>query len=323
MASSRFLTVMAACVFLAALSGCHVPGRQKLFYVDSYHPGDAASDAIVAGIYEVVADSKARLDVFFMDAQRYPQAESIAKKVEEVLATIRDIRPDVIIASGNTAVEFVLAEHFKDGPIPGVFCAVNWTCEPYGLPTENATGILEIPPVRETLAVLKQHSPDGKRVAVLSGDSSSQPRNEEALDAIFFECGLTATHVSAKTPDEWKAQFAKANAEADMIFLTTNQGIENWDEADVKAFVGEHIRVPVVTCDASMMKVAVFGLSAAGREQGQWAAKTALRILRGESPAKIPVVRTDQATAYINTTLADRVGFKPDEALLNRCRRVE
>ena len=323
MASSRFLTVMTACVFLAALSGCHVPGKQRLFYIDSYHPSDASTDALMAGMYEVVADSRARLDVFFMDAQRYPQAESIATKVEEALAVIRDLRPDVIMASGDTAVEFVLAEHFKDGPIPCVFCAVNRTCEPYGLPTENATGILQVPPIREILVTLRQYYPEMKRIAVLSGNANSHERHREALDTIFSEYGLTATHASAKTYDEWKAQFVKANDEADVVFLSTNQGIENWDEADAKAFVREHIRVPVVTCDASMMKYAVFGLSAAGREQGQWAAKTALRILRGKSPAKIPVARTEQTTAYINTTLVDRVGFKPDEELLNRCRRVE
>jgi len=324
MASIRSLAVMAARVLLvAALSGCHVPGTQKLFYIDSYHPGDASSDAIMAGMYEVVADSRARLDVFFLDTKRYPQPEAIAGQVEEALAVIRDARPEVIIASGDNAVEFILAAHFKEGPIPCVFCAVDRTRAPYDLPTENVTGMLEIPPVEETIAVLKQYYPGMKRIAVLSGDAISQQRSRETLDTIFSEYGLTATHASVETYDEWKMQFAKASSEADVILLATNQGVENWDEADAKAFVCRHIRVPVFTCDNSMMKYAVFGLVAAGREQGQWAARTALRILRGKSPAKIPIARTQQTAAYINTTLANRIDFKPDEELLSRCRRVE
>ena len=324
MASIRSLAVMAACVLLVvALSGCHVPGTQKLFYIDSYHPGDASSDAIMAGMYEVVADSQARLDVFFLDTKRYPQAEAIAGKVEEALAVIRDTRPEVIIASGDNAVEFILAAHFQDGPIPCVFCAVDWSCEPYGLPTENVTGMLEILPVRETLATLRQYYPDMRRVAVLSGNANSHERNRETLDAIFSECGLTTMYVSANTYDEWKAKFAKANDEADLVFLSTNQGIVDWDETDAKAFVRAEIRVPVVTCDASMMKYAVFALAAAGREQGRWAARTALRILQGKSPAEIPIAQNQQTVASINTTLAEKVDFKPDEELLSQCHRIE
>ncbi len=323
MASSRFLTAMAACVFLAVLSGCQMPGMQRLFYVDSYHPSHASTDALMEGIYEVVADSKARLDVFFLDTKRYPQPEAMAAKVEEALAVIYDVRPEAIIVSGDNAVQLLMAEHLQDGPIPCVFCAADWTGESNDLPSEFVTGIQETPPVQQLAVTLKQSYPDARRVVVLSGEAALPRECRDNLDAFFSESGLTVTYASVRTYEEWRTRFLRASSEADAILLATNRGIANWDDADAEGFVREHIRVPVFTCDASMMKVAVFGLSAAGREQGRWAARTALRILRGKSPANIPVTQAQQTNAYINTILADKIGFEPDEALLGRCHRVE
>jgi len=323
MVSIRFLAVVAACVFLATLSGCQMPGTQKLFYVDSYHPSEASTDALMEGAYEVVADSKARLDVFFLDTKRYPQPEAMAARVEEALAVIHDIRPEVIIASGDNAVQLLVAERLQDGPIPCVVCAADWTSESDDLPSEFVTGIREIPPVREVVATLKQSYPDARRVVVLSGQTALPRESRDDMDAFFSQSGLTVMYASVRTYEAWKTRFRRAGSEADAILLGTNRGIANWDEADARAFVREHICVPVFTWDDSMMQVAVFGSTAARREQGQWAARTALQILRGKSPAKIPIVQTQQTNACINTTLAEKIGFKPGEALLARCRRVE
>jgi len=312
-----------ACVVLAALSGCHTGPQPTLLYISSYHPGYASSDAITAGIYDVVADSRAHLDVFFMDTKRYPQPEAIAAKTEEALRIIRDIKPDVIIASDDNAVKFVVVEHFREGPIPCVFCGVNWTCEPYGLPTGNVTGMLEVLPVRETVEALRQDYPDMKNLLVLSENTVSEQKNKAILGSIFSEVGLTTTYTLVETYNEWKAQFVKANRETDVIFIPTNGAIKDWDEADAKAFVLEHIRVPVFTCDDFMMNYAVFGLAKVAQEQGQWAARTALQILRGKSPSSIPVTRNRQTIAYVNMALAERIGWVPSEELIKRSRKVK
>jgi len=308
---------------MTMLGGCQTGSRARLLYINSYHPGYASSDAIMAGMYEVVADSRARLDVFFMDSKRSPEPEAIEVKVREALAAIRNIRPDVIIASDDNAVRLVVAEHFRDGPIPCVFCGVNWTCEPYGLPTDNVTGMLEVLPVRETVEILKQYYPRMKSLVVLSENTASELKNKAAMESIFPEVGLTTTYELVETFDEWKRQFIKANNEADVIFVPTNGAIKNWDGAEAKAFVREHIRVPVFTCDDFMMKYAVFGLTKVAQEQGQWAARAALRIARGKSPGDIPVTQNQQTVAYINKTLSEQIGWQPNQILLRRSREVD
>lgn len=323
MSAMRSMLVVAASVLVMGVSGCQTPGVRTLLYINSYHPGYASSDEVMAGIYEVVGASNARLDVFFMDTERFPEPESIAAKVDEAMEIIGRTRPDVIIASDDNAVKYIVAEHFKSGPIPCVFCGVNWTCEPYGLPTENVTGMLEVLPVHQTVRTLQPYYPNMKRMTVLSGNTASERQNKDILGPIFAELGLSTTYALVDTYDEWKMHFLKANAEAGVIFLTTNGAIANWDPADAQAFVRERIRVPVFTCDDFMMEYAVFGLTTVTREQGQWAARAALRILRGKSLAAIPVTQNQQTEAYLNTTLAAKIGFEPDRELLASCKKVQ
>jgi ABC-type uncharacterized transport system substrate-binding protein len=54
-----------------------------------------------------------------------------------------------------------------------------------------------------------------------------------------------------------------------------------------------------------------------------WAAETAKRILQGTNPTDIPISKNKMSTVWINTSLAAKIDFVPDEALLNKARIVD
>jgi ABC-type uncharacterized transport system substrate-binding protein len=60
-----------------------------------------------------------------------------------------------------------------------------------------------------------------------------------------------------------------------------------------------------------MVPSAAYGLTKVAREQGEWAAQTALRILAGTRPADIPIVRNQQTRCFLNSELAAKIGFSP------------
>jgi ABC-type uncharacterized transport system substrate-binding protein len=64
-------------------------------------------------------------------------------------------------------------------------------------------------------------------------------------------------------------------------------------------------------------------LTKVAREQGEWAARTALEILNGKKPGEIPPTKNRQTKAWINLPLAAKAGFKPGAELLKQCERVE
>jgi ABC-type uncharacterized transport system substrate-binding protein len=319
--TAALMTLLLTTALSVGLSGCRTEVPAKVFYLNSYHVGYGSSDDVMAGIVDMLSGDRVQLTTFFLDTKRHP--ELAADKATQALKAIEQVQPDILIASDDDAVKYVVAEHFKEGPIPCVFCGVNWTCDRYGLPTPSVTGMLEVLPVQETIEVLRQYYPNVRRLTVLSENTNSEQKNREALLPVFAALGLSTEYVVVHTYGEWKEQFLKANAQSDIIFLPTNGAIQGWDEADARAFVREQIRVPVFTCDDFMMAYAVFGLTKVAREQGEWAAQMALEILGGKSPAQIPVTRNRQTAAYLNGALARKIGFEPEPELWDRCRIVE
>jgi ABC-type uncharacterized transport system substrate-binding protein len=289
----------------------------KILYINSYHQGYGSSDDIFSGIRQTLQGEGVELSVFYMDAKRQPEETSMAAKVDEVLALADSIKPELIIASDDHAVKHVIEPHLKSSSVPVVFCGVNWTAEPYGLPSDNVTGMLEILPLRATIDTMRNYYPQMEKMFVLSENTLSEKKNQAILDTLCASAGLRADYRLVDTFGEWQQVFEQANRQADIIFIPTNGGIRNWDTPMAVAFVREHIRVPVITCDDFMMAYSVFGLTKIAREQGVWAAEKALAILEGKDPGKIPLSRNRQTKAYINPALADKIGWQPSERLLN------
>ena len=67
-----------------------------------------------------------------------------------------------------------------------------------------------------------------------------------------------------------------------------------------------------------MMPYAVLGRTKVAKEQGIWAAETAKKILKGENPSNIPLTKNQQSILWLNTKMADRINFTPDEEFLNK-----
>jgi ABC-type uncharacterized transport system substrate-binding protein len=295
----------------------------KVFYVNSYHAGYGSSDDIYAGIADTLRDQPVSLEVFYMDTKRKNTEEQIKQAADQAFQQIEEQSPDVIIASDDNAVQYVIVPHFKNGPIPVVFCGVNWTAEPYGLPTEWVTGMLEVVPIRQTLEAIKATYPSATRLLILTENTNSAQRNKEILDPVYRELGFNPAYEFVDTYTDWKRVFGEAQGTADLIYLPTNGAIQNWDEADARQFVEDQIRMPVVTCDDFMMNYAAFGLTKIAREQGEWAANTALSIINGKKPSDIPVTKNQQTQAWLNPALAGKIDLKLSDEILQNCKRVE
>lgn len=72
-----------------------------------------------------------------------------------------------------------------------------------------------------------------------------------------------------------------------------------------------------------MMPYAVLGRTKVAKEQGIWAAQTAKKILKGENPSDIPVIRNQQSKTWLNSKLADKIQFIPDEEFLRKTIIIE
>jgi len=295
----------------------------KIFYINSYHVGYGSSDEIMAGIDEILADEVVELEKFIMDSKRNPDEEYLQRKASEAVERIETLQPDVILASDDNAVKYIIAPYFKDGPVPVLFCGVNWSCEPYGLPSEYVTGMLEVLPVEEIISTLQEYYPRARTMTVISENSHSERKNREFLDPLYRRLGLQVSYALVNTFDEWKTAFVRANEESDLVFFITNGAIKDWDDNIAKVFAEKKTRKPVFTVEDFIMPYAVIGFTKVAREQGQWVARKALDLVNGCDIADIELTQNRRTARYINLKLARKIGFHPSVELLNECVKVD
>ncbi len=290
--------------------------KPRIAYVNSYHAGYAPADAITKAVREGLAGTDLELKTHSLDALRDPAA--LPRNAERVTAAIRAFKPGVILVSDDEAMRLVVVPSFRDGPIPVLFCGVEWSADAYEVPNRFVTGMLEAPPVEETISLVKSHAPEIGRLFVLTEDTPSERRNRRFLDPIYWKSGLSTTYGLVSDFEKWKRAFVWANRNADMIFFISNAAIRHWDERQAIEHIREHIRVPVFCCNPSMIRYCVIGRVSADGEGGAWMAAQALRILAGTKPEEIPLARNAESRVVGNADLAARIQFPlPPGATLN------
>ena len=135
--------VILLALFLIGLHSCGLQEieKKKVVYVNSYHRGFPPSDQITEGVFEKLPADSFEIIAHFMDTKRNPSEEYIKKRAAEILDSINNENPDLLIVSDDNAVKYLVVPNFQDNPMPIVFCGVNWTAEQYDLSHCNITGI--------------------------------------------------------------------------------------------------------------------------------------------------------------------------------------
>jgi ABC-type uncharacterized transport system substrate-binding protein len=305
--------------------GCNSKtNKPKIYYINSYHKGYASSDSIMEGIERVFENKNVQLKTFFMDTKRNSSPEFIASQTEKILMEIEEYTPDIILASDDNAVKYVVEPHFKNTNIPVLFCGVNWSASQYGLPTDNITGMLEVLPLKHVLTKMREHYPQAYRLLVLSENTTSERNNKQLLDTLYRSAEFNeVTYSLVNDFAGWQEAFLEGNESSDLIYIPTNGAIRNWNVDEAIAFVKENIKKPVVTCDDFMMLYATFGLTKVASEQGIWIAHKALEILNDKDVKTIKLVKNKKHTCWYNQELSKEIDFKLPEEELKKCNIID
>ncbi len=320
----RVWTVMESIVAVVGLLGVLMlnavmpppPARQarRVFSLNSYHEGYPPSDEAMAAMREGFRRPGFLLREFFLDAKRHPGEGSLRSRAAAALDQIRAFRPEVILASDDDAVKFVVAPYLWHGPVPVVFCGVNWSADSYGLPREHVTGMVEVLPVDDAARMLRRFRPEARRLLVLSEDSTSEKRNTRLMDRRWRRLGFEPEYALVSGFKEWKTRFAEAQGRFDSSYLPTSGAIRNWDARQARLRVQRHTRIPSFTCDEFMMDYVSFGVVKIAREQGEWAATAVRRILQGERPSAIPLAENSRSRCVWNEAVARLAGLSRSDA---------
>ena len=256
-----------------------------------------------------------------MDTKRnksdaFKQSAAAAVKLE-----IETWHPDVVIVSDDNAAKYVIQQYFRDASTPFVFSGVNWTVREYGFPYSNVTGIVEVAPLEAMLTHAIKYSGEGRRAIYLGADTLTEKKNLERVTKVSKKLGIELQGMLVADASEWKTRYLAAQ-DADFIVMGSYSGIDNWDKAELAGFAVEHARKLTVTSHDWMMPFSTIGFTKIPQEHGEWAAQSAIEILKGKSPGEIPIVANRDWDLWVNAAHLESTRIKLPRTFLRKAKKV-
>ncbi len=312
MTRRRALVALSQLTAAIATAATELAGK-RILWVDSYHEGNPWNDGIGRGIAATLKDRGVELRILRMDTARHPGEAFAREAAKRAKAAVDDFKPHVVIATDDAAAKYFVVPYLKDGPLPVVFAGINWDASAYGFPTRTITGMLEVDLVRPLVRALREYA-RGDRVAYLSADTQTQAKVVANYNQRFFGGQMQVRLV--RSLDEFKRAYVEMQAVADMLITGNYTGIAGWDDAAAQAFILDSTRIPTGYVDGYMTPLVLLTMGKLPEEQGEYAADTALKILRGVAPSSIPVAENKKAVLGLNLVLAEKLGIVFSPAML-------
>ena len=260
-------------------------------------------------------------------AMEYRYADGQLSRLPELAKELVDLNVDVLVATGTRAA---VAAKQATGTIPIVLAGVGDPVQA-GLvdsltqPGGNVTGLSRLSPdfIGRRVELIKEVVPKTKHIAALSNpDNPAQAANLRQIRTRARELAIEVEPVTARNTNEFESAFRAAVKEnADAVLLMPDALFHSYPSEIVG--LAAKARLPAMYDRAEFVeKGGLMSFAVNVADLSRRAANYVDKILRGESPAKLPM---EQPTRYnlvvnLNTAHALELTIPPD--VLTRADRV-
>ena len=294
--------------------------RYKCLYVSSYHQGYAWSDGVERGLRSVLS-GQCTIKQYDMDTKRNRSEASKQQAARQARTLIEQWQPDIVITADDNAVQYLLQQYYRDSTLPFVFCGVNWTASEYGLPYRNATGIIEVAPIRPLLRQVKILLGNVKTGVYIGADTVTERKNFQRFAKMAKSEGINLKTSLVATTAAWLHAYQQAQ-QADFIVIGSNAGIEDWNPDAVSREIANHSTRLTITNHDWMMPYSMLGFTKVPEEQGELAGRAALSILNGAKPESIAIVPNRKWDIWTHSRLLKTAGIVLPELLLRKSKQI-
>ena len=232
--------------------------------------------------------------------------------------------PTVIVPISTPSAQAVVA---ATSDIPVVFTAVT---DPLGAklisnlekPGANVTGMSDLSPIAKHLALIKEVTPNAKKIGVpFNPGEANAVTLVELLKSEGAKMGYEIVEAPAPKSSDVLAAAQSLVGKSDVIYVPTDNTIVSALEAVIQ--VGIDNKLPVFAGDTDSVKrgaIAAVGFNYydIGRQTGQIVA----RVLKGEKPGDIAVQGVEITELYVNPGAAAQMGIELSSDLVGRAKEV-
>jgi putative ABC transport system substrate-binding protein len=283
------------------------------------HPAlDAVRDGVKKGLADLgYAEGK---DVVFT----YESAQGNPATAAQIARQLVGNAPAVIVAISTPSAQAVVAAT-KD--IPVVFSAVTDPVSA-GLvasldkPGGNVTGVSDMAPVGDHLALIREITPNVKRLGVPYNPGESNSMSTlAALKTAAAAAGIEIVEAPATKSADVQGATRSLIGKVDAIYVPTDNTIVSALESAVG--VAAEAKLPLYAGDVD--SVPRGALAAVGFNYSDVGLRTATlvdRVLKGENPGTIPVMFAAGSDLQVNKKAAATIGLTFPKAVLDRASKV-
>ena len=213
--------------------------------------------------------------------------------------------------------------------IPHVFGAVT---DPYRMGVAksqkdhipNITGVATFQPVASSIKMMRAVFPKAKRIGIIwnPAEACSEACTYKAREAAkqngfeLIEANVTST---GEVVDALNSLFGKKID----IFLTSGDNTVVMALDTIADILRQH-KIPYFTnAPSDVERGAFLSIGADYDEVGKETARTAIRVIRGEAPAVIPINNYVPEKMFVNMALANQYGVKIPDSILKQAAQVK
>ena len=283
------------------------------------HP---ALDAVRDGVRDALAEAgyKDGENLKFL----YESAQGNPATAAQIARQFVGEDPSVIVPISTPSAQAVVS---STRDIPVVFTAVSdplaaQLVKDMEKPGGNVTGLSDMSPVGEHLALIKEILPEAKSIGYLynSGEANSVALLA-VLKAEAEKAGLEVVESAATKSAEVQGAARALVGRADAIYVPTDNTIISALEGAVA--VAEESKLPLFTADTdSVSRGSLAALGFNYYDVGKQTGQVVVRILKGENPGEIPVKVASGSDLVVNKGAAAKMGVSLPEGVVGRATRV-
>lgn len=272
---------------------------------------DAATEGFEAALTDKLGD-KVTFD--------YQNAQGEATNCATISTKFVNDDVDLIMANATPALQSAAAAT-NEIPIVGTSVTDFVTAEVVNsndAPGTNVTGVSDLAPVDEQIALLQKVCPDVKKVAVVYCSSEANSVFQADLAAKYLEeAGLAYDVYTAADSNEIQSVITSAVAEADCVYIPTDNTFA--DNMEIVKNVTIPAGIPVICGEENMCASGGLAtLSISYYDLGYKAGEMAYEILvNGADPATTPIgFVSDGIVAKYNAEVATAINWTVPEDLV-------
>lgn len=254
----------------------------------------------------------------------YQSAQGDASTAAQIARQFVGDGAAVIVPISTPSAQAVVA---ATGEIPVVFTAVT---DPLAAqlvgdleaPGGNVTGLSDMSPMADHLALIREFVPDVDRIGVLynAGEVNSVSLVTR-LKELAGELGITVVEATADNSSAVQSAARSLVGDVDVIYVPTDSTVVSALESVIA--VAEESDIPLFSGDTdSVNRGTLASIGFDYYDVGLQTGAVVARILGGEAPGSIPVSFATGSDLFVNVGAAERMGIAIPPAVLERADTV-